>query len=253
MSSRRSFMIAAGLAGIAGSSASALPTTVQVGIGGGELGLRAFDFSDTVFGGAPLGEFTSGALQSIHGVLNAAGVTTDGWITVVAAMVDTDGTPGADQTALMWLVDDEVAGDSGDPTPSTISFQSGITKASGAAAWINDVRENITVSEDAPGFDKQAFGSFAWLDETHGDAFAWSGLGTGDTGNFRFLSPQWIGFEGLQFVSYDAGSDSWVVLESFTGFGALQAFTFTVIPLPPAALSGLAGIAGLGLLRRRLA
>ncbi len=253
MNNGRLFGIAAGLAAVAASSAVALPTTVQIGIGGGHLGLRAYDFSDTVFGGAPLGEFTNDALRSIHGVINAAGVSTNGWITVITAMVDTDGVAGADQTALMWLIDDEIAGDSGNPLPSTIDFQSGITKASGAAAWINDVRENITVSNDAPGFDKQAFGRFTWLDDRRGDAFAWSGLGTGDTGNFRFLSPQWHGFEGIQFVSYDAGNDSWSVLESFTGSGALQAFSFTVIPLPPALLPGLAGLAGIGLVRRRLA
>lgn len=253
MNNGKLFGIAAALAAAAGSSAHALPTTVQIGIGGGDLGLRAHDFSDTVFGGAPLGEFTNDALRSIHGVLNAAGVSTNGWITVIAAMVDTDGVAGADQTALLWLVDDEIAGDSGNPVPSTIDFQTGITKASDAAAWINDVRENITVSTDAPGFDKQAFGRFTWLDDRRGDAFAWSGLGTGDTGNFRFLSPQWDGFEGIQFVSYDAAHDSWSVLESFIGSGALQAFSFTVIPLPPALLTGLAGLAGLGVIRRRFA
>ncbi len=241
-------IVAAGITG----SAIALPTTVQIGVGGGDVGLRAFDFSSTVFGNAAPGHFTTPALASIHATLNGAGITTANWITVVAGFVDTNNDQVADETALFWLVDDQVT--SGPASPdTTIDFQSGINKSSGSAAWINDLGENITVDASAPGFDKIAYGDFAWDNTGFADGFAWSGLGTNDTGNFRFINPNWTGFQGIQFVSYDAGSNSWSVLEQLTGSGALQQFSFTVIPLPPAALMGLAGIAGLGVLRRRMA
>ncbi len=241
-------IVAAGITG----SALALPTTVQIGVGGGDLGLRAYDFSSTVFGNAVPGNFTMPALRSVHTILNAGGITTDNWITVVAGFVDTNNDDVADETALFWLIDDQLNLPAGGSI-SEIEFQSGINKTSGTAAWINDLGDNITVDDSAPGFDKIAYGDFRWFDVGFGDGFAWSGLATNDTGNFRFLNPSWTGFEGIQFVSYDATSNSWSVLEQFTGSDALQQFSFTVIPLPPAALMGLAGIAGLGVLRRRMA
>jgi hypothetical protein len=241
-------IVAAGITG----SALALPSTVQIGVGGGDLGLRAFDFSSTVFGNSAPGQFTTAALGTIHATLNGAGITTANWITVVAGFVDTNHDQVADETALFWLIDDQVTfGPSG--PDATIDFQSGINKTSGSAAWINDVGDNITVDDSAPGFDKIAYGDFAWDNDGFADGFAWSGLATNDTGNFRFLNPNWTGFQGIQFVSYDATSNSWSVLEQITGSGALQQFSFTVISLPPAALMGLAGIAGLGVLRRRMA
>jgi hypothetical protein len=252
---KATFIAAALTAGVAG-TAVALPSTIQVGVGGGDLGLRAYDFSASVFGGAPQGEFTGTALASIHSVLNAGGITTANWITVVAAFVDTDGVAGADETSLIWLIDDQLVGQ-GMAMPTThVSFQSGINKSSGAAAWINDIGDAITVDNNAPGFDKQAFGTFEWDNDngSFGDAFAWSNLATNDTGNFRFQAiSNWTGFEGVQFVSYDATSGNWGVLEQITGTGAFQTFSFTVIPFPPAALIGLAGLAGVGVIRRRIA
>ncbi len=251
---KATFIAAALSAGVAG-TAVALPSTIQVGVGGGDLGLRAFDFSASVFGGAPQGEFTGTALASIHDTLNTGGISTANWITVVAAFVDTDGVAGADETSLIWLVDDQLVGQ-GVATPGTsIDFQSGINKSSGAAAWINDVGDNITVDASAPGFDKIAYGDFAWDNDngSFGDAFAWSGLATNDTGNFRFQGiSNWTGFQGVQFVSYDANSGNWSVLEQVSGTGAFQTFSFTVIPFPPAALMGLAGLAGVGVIRRRI-
>lgn len=249
---RKATGLAATLAtGIAG-TAIALPSTVQIGVGGGDLGLSAYDFGATVFGNASGGDFTTGALTSVHTVLNGAGITTANWITVVAGYVDTDNDQSADETALFWLVDDQIT-PSGATPDSTIDFQSGINKSSGTVAWINDIGDNITVDNSAPGFDKIAFGDFAWDNNGFGDGFAWSGLATNDTGNFRFQNVNWTGFQGIQFVTYNAGTNSWSVLEQLTGSSATQQFSFTVIPLPPAALMGLAGIAGLSTLRRRMA
>ena len=242
----------AATAAVSSSALAGLVSGVNVGPAGGVDVLRPYDFSSSVFGNAAGGNFTTTALASVHSVLNTAGVTTANWITVIAGHVDTNNDQVADETALFWLVDNQVAV-GGASTDSSINFQSGINKTSGTAAWINDVGDAITVDNSAPGFDKIAYGSFNWDNSGFGDGFAWSGLSVGDTGNFFFLNPSWSGFQGIQFVSYDAGSNSWAVLEQFTGSGALQQFSFTVIPLPPAALMGLAGIAGLGVLRRRMA
>ena len=252
---KATFIAAALTASVAG-SAVALPSTIQVGVGGGELGLRAYDFSSTVFGDSMQGEFTGTALASLHDVLNdQGGVTTENWITVVAGFVDTNNDQVADETALLWLIDDQDTGQ-GMATPGTnITFNSSINKDTGAAVWINDIGDGLTVIPEFGG-DALATGSFEWDNDTgnYGDAFAWSGLGTNDTGAFNFSSiVNWNGFEGIQFVSYDSSSDSWTVLQQLTGSSALQAFSFTVIPFPPAALIGLAGLAGVGVIRRRIA
>jgi hypothetical protein len=241
----------AAAAAVSSSALAGLVSGVNVGPAGGVDVLRPYDFSSSVFGNAATGNFTTAALASVHSVLNTAGVATANWITVIAGHVDTNNDQVADETALFWLVDNQVAAGGASPD-SSISFQSGINKTSGTAAWINDVGDAITVDNSAPGFDKIAYGSFNWDNGGFGDAFAWSGLGVGDTGNFFFLNPSWSGFNGIQFVSYDSASNSWSVLEQFTGSGALQQFSFTVIPLPPAAWAGLLGLAAAGTWRRRM-
>lgn len=238
-------------AAVSSSALAGLVSGVNVGPAGGVDLLRPYDFSSSVFGNAAAGNFTTPALGSVHSVLNTAGVSTANWITVIAGHVDTNNDQVADETALFWLVDDQVTASGASPD-SSIQFQSGINKTSGTAAWINDVGDAITVDNSAPGFDKIAYGSFNWDNNGFGDGFAWSGLGVGDTGNFFFLNPSWSGFNGIQFVSYDAGTSSWTVLEQFTGSSALQQFSFTVIPLPPAAWAGLLGLAGTAVLRRRV-
>ena len=242
----------AAAAAVSSSALAGLVSGVNVGPAGGTDLLSPYDFSSSVFGNAATGNFTTTALGSVHSVLNTAGVVTANWITVIAGHVDTNNDQVADETALFWLVDNQIAAGGASPD-STIDFQSGINKSSGTAAWINDVGDAITVDNDATIFDKVAEGTFGWDNNGFGDAFAWSGLGVGDTGNFRFNNVNWTGFQGIQFVTYNAGSNSWTVLDQFTGSGATQQFSFTVIPVPPAALLGLAGIAGVGVLRRRMA
>ncbi|MHC4810355.1 MAG: hypothetical protein ACYTEV_08315, partial [Planctomycetota bacterium] len=161
----------AAAAAVSSSALAGLVSGVNVGPAGGTDLLSPYDFSSSVFGNATTGNFTTTALASVHSVLNTAGVTTANWITVIAGHVDTNNDQVADETALFWLVDNQITSGGASPD-STIDFQSGINKSSGTAAWINDVGDAITVDNDATIFDKVAEGTFGWDNNGFGDAFA---------------------------------------------------------------------------------
>ena len=100
-----------------------------------------------------------------------------------------------------------------------------------------------------------ASGEFSWNDN-RGDGFAWTRLADGDGVTFNFSQIQGAGLEtgdfSFQFVSFNG--DSWNVIDmgEWTDDGQFAfSFMVTMIPLPTPVLMGIAGLAGVALLRRR--
>jgi hypothetical protein len=207
---------------------------------GGPMTLRAGNFS-TLFQGADPHKFSAADLQSVHNTLHADGVTTDGFVTFLLA--DT-----SEGLSFLSLIDDNtVPGSTGHGNLLGMST----TGPSSANYFINDVAgDNLTVSE--PPGSTSVFGDFAW-DNNGGDAFAWTGLGEGDSCDFSFSEMSGdalAGVDTFQFVTWNG--QAWEVVDhaSFTGDGQF-AFSFAVVPLPAPVLMGLVGLAGVIAVRRR--
>jgi len=266
---KKTTMIAAAAAAtITGSAlASNLPDAIIIDPEANGLALRARDMvnsthysSNPVFENAfsgPVGNFSNGDLTSIHSDLNAnhvnsdSGFTTDNWVTVIAAHVDTNDDDVADALSLMFLIDE--VGTSAPNVDDSIGFQSAAQSVHGSnpLGWLNDVgSDDITVTQGDPN-DLAAGSGFDWDADTNGDAFAWSNLIANDEGSATFSEQNWGGFQGIQFVSWNEGLGKWeTVGVELAGFG-VETFSFEVIPLPPAAFAGLAGLGLAAVARRR--
>jgi hypothetical protein len=202
---------------------------------------------NNVFGNNPT-KFTWQALKKAHNQLNNAGISTEGMVTIVLA--DTDA-----GLSLLALVDDE-NGPPGNGKDTTLSVNA--DAPSDSMVFVNSLADEADISDDGSSMNVDM--DFFWDSEKRGDAVAWAGLGQGDEGDFSFevVAGEDGTFQGLnesntfQFVSF--GANGWEVvangsfLEGVFGFDF--AFSGSVVPIPPAALLGFAGLAGVALLRR---
>ena len=202
---------------------------------------------NNVFNSQP-NNFTAGALKKAHNQLNNAGISTEGMVTIVLA--DTDA-----GLSLMTLIDDE-NGPPGNGKDTKLNVTS--SAPSDAMAFVNSIGDNGTVNDDGETISGSQ--EFFWDAENRGDAIAWAGLGEGDNGNFSFevVDGEDGTFPGLnesgtfQFVSF--GANGWEVVATSDFLDGMFDFDFSfsgvVVPLPPALLLGLAGLAGVAFVRR---
>ncbi|MCA9290582.1 MAG: VPLPA-CTERM sorting domain-containing protein [Phycisphaerales bacterium] len=239
----KKMMFGAALA-VAGLGASAHAGTVVIDGLGGPVYMQSTSIPGVFGAGTPT--FTNAALNLVHDNLHADGITTDGLVTFILA--DTD-------NGLTWmtLVDDITIGSGAANIDSSLGMTS--TAPDTGVDFINDVNSDITQSF-LPGNGTQvAAGTFNWDDQKYGDAFAWANLMEGDFVSFNFnryqnTTPGLNADDTFQFVTWNGSSWEVVTTGEFTNNNQF-AYSFTVVPLPAPALIGLAGLSGLGILRRR--
>ena len=222
---------------------SALAGSIQVDLQGGALMMQSGSLSD-LFTDTSTNRFRGAALESVHNSLQADGVTTDGMVTFVLA--DT-----GNGLSFMALMDDETVG-GGAPGETMIGMST--TAPSTTNYFINDPNDPVSIN-DPFGINTTAAGEFGWNDN-RGDGFAWTQLSDGDgvTFNFTDLAGTGLGVGDFAFQFVTFNGESWEVVEmgNWTDDGQFAfSFMVTMIPLPTPVLMGVAGLAGVALLRRR--
>lgn len=246
---KKGILITAGVAAAACTAGAAQAAIAVVDGLGGPLGLQSG--SMPALFGASSPDFTSAALAGIHSELNADGVATDGKVT--GMLVETG------DAGLAWivLIDNEIDPSGFKSLDSSIAF--GTQAASDKVEFINDSGDNTPVQDPGTGF-KSVNGGFQWDSTAKGDAFGWSNLEIGDFMTFSFQRifqdlPTFPGLDSddtFQFVTWQDGA--WELASGFGEFTANNQFSYSVTivaPLPTGAGLGLAGLAGLGVIRRR--
>jgi hypothetical protein len=234
-------------------------------IGSAGLVLNPYDFSAEVFGGALPGNFTNDALSYMHQQLNAPGgnasngITTEGFVTVVAGFANNNGNT---ELSLFTLIDREgVNQNVSGGLENFLQFSSTLdTPNTSGVSWINDAGDtDFVVNPSSGGFQALA-ASFNWDDtNAKGDGFAWSNLARNDGGDLRFGGQESDNFGSgeamkIQFASWNGTSWDTTIIDGLdlTALENAVGFDFVVIPLPPAAFIGLLGLAGVGVMRRRM-
>ena len=250
---KTTMIAAAAAAGLAGSAmASTLQDTATVDGLGGAVTMKAFDFSGTVFGGATPPNFTTSSLASMH-TLISDDVETDNKVTFVLGLVNADGDGSNDPDSLGFfaLVDKEF----GSFSAVNNSIEMFSTASASNVQWINDAGDGLTTTSGQSGATSS--GTFGWDDDGKGDGFAWTNLSGGDFMSFNWFETQFDGsglfdtnIDGFQFVSWTGSEFEVVATGDFSSAGQF-AFSVTVIPLPPAAFAGLAGLGLAAVARRR--
>ena len=180
-------------------------------------------------------------MDDVHDSLHSSGVATDGMITFVllnteagltfAALIDDPNAAGAGGTSTIYLT----------------------TTAPSSAEWyLNDYPSDFDASFDPYGVTETVAGSYTWFHNSNGDAFAWTGLETGDAVSFNWTLGNAPGLANLPFQFVTWNGEGWDVLATEGWTPDCQfAFSFTVVPLPAALLMGAAGLGGVAALRRR--
>lgn len=192
--------------------------------------------------------WTTASLSAVNLSLNAAGIVTNGRVTIIAADTDRG-------LSLMAIVDQELGG--GVASMGNLNIDSSANGSN--LAYCANTGGGITVTPNGFG-SRTASGNFVWNSNGSGDGFAWAGLNAGNAITMRFnrVSGQTLGLNDpgtFQFVTWTGTTWAAVTVPS-----ALQSFTqsndfgFSASVLVPAPSSAaLAGLAMLPLLRRRRA
>ena len=234
------------LAGTVASIASAGQINIS-DIGGGILltsgpvGLGTF--------GNPQTNWTTASLAAAHVTLNAAGLSTNNKITILAA--DTDA-----GLALMALIDQQLV--EGAMSPGTVHMDS---VANGSnTAFISSPNGTVVVSANNPNA-RIASGNFNWNSNGRGNGFAWANQFTGNTTTFRFNSVDGspLGLSDpatFQYATYNG--TTWTIIPlsaALTSFSATDGYGFSAVTLVPAPsmVALAAGPLGLSMIRRRRA
>ena len=126
------------------------------------------------------------------------------------------------------------------------------------ARFINDNGADIVGHLDPGTGIQTAAGSFTWDSDNEGEGFAWAELVAGDFLSFNFTKserthPGLHDVGTFQFVNWDSVLGEFVLVAS-RDFTQNDQFAYTVsiaVPLAQPALLGMAGLAGVGCIRRR--
>lgn len=240
--------LAAGIVGLA-LGPGAWGGQVHINAGGEVFGMRSGGIEGVFAAESPL--FSKSALNATHRALHDCGITTDGFVTFVLAETDHG-------LSFLSLVDDNTLG--ADDAKAKFDSQMRMHSVANASnqRWVNDRQQDIQETFDEESGARTAFGMFTWKSTKRGDAFAWSNLELDQQMTFEFDldGPRFTTHPGLrtenpfQFVSWNG--QCWDIIYSgeFDGNGNFD-FNLTVIPLPPAALLGLAGLGIASVVSRR--
>ena len=236
---------ALGLALTLGSFANAGSLTID-GLSGSPLTLESRTMAKLVSPGGVIGD---SKLAKLHAKLNDAGIKTNGKVTFILAQTNLGG------LSLVTLVDKQKANPSGTSSASSLFMEAEVTSGVGMIQG-SDANFGATANDGAT---QSVDGSFQWNSNGTGDAFAWTNLTHGDGGSFHFAAnnddpstfPGLKDLNTFQFVTWTGSGWQVIKLGNFSD-GAFS-FSFAVAPVPPAALLGLAGLAGMVAIRRRMA
>ena len=234
---------ALGLVLMLGSSANAGSLTID-GLTGSPFSLESRTMAKLVSTG---GLITDSKLAKLHAKLNDDGIKTNGKVTFLVTQSNLGG------LSLLTLIDKQKVNPSGAPSTSSLFIE---TSATGDVGMIQGSDADLgspVIQGSTTGVD----GSFQWNSNGTGDAFAWSELTHGDGGSFQFNAnlddpstfPGLKELKTFQFVTWSAGA--WQVMKVGTFSDGVFSFSFAVAPLPPAALLGVIGLAGVIVTRRR--
>ncbi len=253
---KNGIILSVGAAALLASAGAAQAATASIDGLGGEVQIVS-GVIDGVFGTSSP-DMSPSALANIHGTLMDDGIETNGKVTSV--FLETD-------NGLAWviLVDKQLFGDDdrGGPAASLL-FAS--TADGDKDPFIND-DEEMEIAVFGGGL-QAANGQFNWNSDGEGDGFAWAGLEPGDFMTFQFeeiksittqrggtapTSPGLDSTDTFQFASWTG--DSFELMPDMGSFSIDNQFAYsvTILPLPQPAMLGLAGLAGLGVIRRRKA
>lgn len=233
-------------------SSVAAADTLNITGDAGTFDIDAAPIDQFVFGNSSPGSFNNQSLEQLHDRITAAnGIETDGKVTFIAGNVT--GTTGP-ELAFFTLIDREFGSFSA--LDSSLGFESRVSSED-AMDWRNETGDAVSVGadpDDGNGFEQRAAGAFAWDKDGKGDAFAWSGLEAGDSGDVTLsesgddqLTGRLTEYQVLTWTG-----QAWEVAASGS-FGDGFNVQFAVVPLPLAAWIGIAGLAGAGVARRRIA
>lgn len=265
---------------------AAVAGTPHLQIKGTHDKLYAGDMSSIIFhnSSTPPGNnsFTGSELDAVAGALEADGISLEGKITVFYALI-TDGINAGGPTSygIQTIVDRNnlIAGS---PTANakisaateitnlnTLAYINDDPTTGGTPNQFNDLSEpyvnNGSAGEFfAPGTAKRSAGTFWWDDVNRGDGQAWTNTRHGDRAWYDWdsvsgFNPHTPGSGGdisdfFQFLTWDGSSWQVVATRNFVWDGSIHNQTYildVIIPLPGPAAMGLAGLMGLGVIRRR--
>jgi MYXO-CTERM domain-containing protein len=235
---------ALGLALSIGSAAHAESVTID-GLSGNPFTLEARTMAKLVPPGGVIGDTK---LAKLHAKLNDAGIKTNGKVTFILAQTNLGG------LSFVTLVDKKKANPSGNSSQSSLFMQ---TEATSGVGVIQGSDSDLGAATNESGL-QSVDGNFQWNSNGTGDAFAWTDLNHGDGASFQFAanSDDPATFPGLkdlntfQFVTWTG--NGWQVVKAGSFSDGTFSFSFAVAPVPPAAVLGLAGLAGVAAVRRRM-
>lgn len=235
----------AGLFGAVGITAATQAASIEVDGLGGSITMNSGAISGVFGSGGGSHEFDNDELTTFHNTLHGDGISTDNMVTFLLA----DTTAGL---SFVVLFDDITQTLSGSDI-TRIGMSS--TSPSHTGFEINDIGLDPWTESDPFGVDRTVSAEMSWLTARGADGFATTGLLEGDGGTFNFTDMEGDAFAGdspFQFVSWDAATGKWmqVAQGDWSGDGQF-AFSFAVVPLPAPILLGLAGLAGVAVMRRR--
>jgi hypothetical protein len=239
----------AAIVALAGSASAGSIRIQEAAVGGATFVLNSGNLAPQVFSAASP-SFSNGALGFVHTQLANSGINTNDIITVMAG--DTD-----DGLALFALIDQESGGFIGHNSRMDLVAVADDENNNGITGWVNDNSgELIQTSNQNPISGVYNWNTtFQWDNRATGDAFAMSQLDVNDSGSLVFNTLAAFGTTGVargfQYVSFVNGQWTVVGTGTFNPQGASTSFDWQVIPLPGVGAMGLAGLAVIGVRRRR--
>ncbi|MFK7960781.1 MAG: hypothetical protein AB8G96_09670 [Phycisphaerales bacterium] len=232
-------------------AAHAAPVRID-GLGDSTI-LNAGQFSGVGLSTADSAVLRNNPLRGIHAQLQADGIDTNGVVTLLAAEVDSTGDGLNDSLGFFALVDEETESGKFRGFNARLGFMSWVD--GDADFLVNDPGEKLGIRG---GDDPLALGRFDWDKREKGDAFGWTDLEVGESGDMHFWQAgHRAGIEGFQFLTWTAEGWDVALTGDFNPGGYCQpdhfGFQFAIVPIPGAVWMGFAGLAAVGAARRRMA
>jgi hypothetical protein len=221
-------------------SSGALAGIIHVSPIGGGVDLTSGNMPAPAFGAGP--GWSHASMTALNAAINASGVATDGKVTFAA--LDSD-----HGLAMVALID----GDTG-VVGDTVSQLHMDGVSDGTSLSFSSDALFITPPSTTT---RLATGDFVWNSNGSGAGFGWAALHEGSTMTWRFQKSGPFGLSDpstFQYVTWNGQGWSLIPLDpsqaSFSVSGEF-AFSANVTLVPAPGVIGLAGLAGLGLVRRR--